>query len=247
MTKPENVDDPIWWKWYSDASRNAPLIARHALNIADLLAGVMVTRGLFPSMTEFINVMVLPKFDSEMASTLKVNELRLEGFVIKEIQHYVNQENNRSYSQDDQLTFWRFSGVACDQICAAIRSEIDGDVDDALRSLSAASHLVGIVMAYDLYVDENSGLGEIDDQIDLAVRRTISERARIAANAAHVENRAIKDAAFEWLDNNYIKDKLTIDRAAESLGALVPMEFSTRKRYVIDWRKSRRLARAEGS
>jgi hypothetical protein len=69
--------------------------------------------------------------------------------------------------------------------------------------------------------------------------KSISEVARKAANKKNEENRAMKLDAFSWLEANFEANRFTIDDAAERLGKVVPMKFSTRRSYVIEWKASR--------
>ncbi|WP_157654988.1 hypothetical protein [Burkholderia ubonensis] len=68
---------------------------------------------------------------------------------------------------------------------------------------------------------------------------SISEIARRAAYARNTENRALKEAAFEWMSNhrNECKSK---DDAAERLTKIVPVAFRTARRYVSEFDLSRR-------
>ncbi|WP_244128115.1 hypothetical protein [Burkholderia gladioli] len=69
--------------------------------------------------------------------------------------------------------------------------------------------------------------------------KSISDVARSAALKKNKENRAIKGDAFAWLNANFDEMKLTVDQAAEKLGSVVPMAFSTRRSYVTEWKSSR--------
>ena len=78
------------------------------------------------------------------------------------------------------------------------------------------------------------------ERLALAHAETIiSERAQKAALKGHEANHAMRDEAYAWLNDHFVQDKLTIDRAAEELKKIVPVEFSTRKGYVKSWKKSR--------
>lgn len=72
----------------------------------------------------------------------------------------------------------------------------------------------------------------------LAVEPSIGEVARNAAHARHAETRAIKQVAFEWL-NEHFDDCKSKDDAAERLTKIVPLAFRTCRRYVSQWHLSR--------
>lgn len=67
---------------------------------------------------------------------------------------------------------------------------------------------------------------------------SISEIARAAAHVRNSENRAIKESAFEWLDEHFLECK-SKDDAAERLTKIVPVAFRTARRYVTQWSLSR--------
>ncbi|AKM41356.1 hypothetical protein NL30_10735 [Burkholderia contaminans] len=71
-----------------------------------------------------------------------------------------------------------------------------------------------------------------------ADRPSISDIARAAAHARNSENRAIKESAFEWLDEHFSECK-SKDDAAERLTKIVPVAFRTARRYVTQWNLSR--------
>lgn len=67
---------------------------------------------------------------------------------------------------------------------------------------------------------------------------SISEVARKAAHARNAENRALKNEAFKWLEENYDQCS-SKDDAAEKLTRVVPVVFRTARRYVTQWHLSR--------
>ncbi|PAJ77317.1 hypothetical protein CJO71_30190 [Burkholderia ubonensis] len=72
----------------------------------------------------------------------------------------------------------------------------------------------------------------------MADKPSVSDIARAAAHARNSENRAIKESAFEWLNEHFDKCK-SKDDAAERLTRIVPVAFRTARRYVTQWHLSR--------
>ncbi|MET3229969.1 UNVERIFIED_ORG: hypothetical protein ABIC54_002154 [Burkholderia sp. 1263] len=72
----------------------------------------------------------------------------------------------------------------------------------------------------------------------LAGKPSISDVARAAAHVRNSENRAIKESAFEWLNEHFDECK-SKDDAAERLTKIVPVAFRTARRYVTQWHLSR--------
>ncbi|MEX3918242.1 hypothetical protein AB4Y43_18700 [Paraburkholderia sp. BR10872] len=73
---------------------------------------------------------------------------------------------------------------------------------------------------------------------------SISEVNRKGGLARNAENHAIRDDAFQWLDDNFSACK-SKDDAAEQLTRIVPAAFRTCRRYIDKWDLSRRAARGE--
>ncbi|MDR5770874.1 MULTISPECIES: hypothetical protein [unclassified Caballeronia] len=83
------------------------------------------------------------------------------------------------------------------------------------------------------------GNNDSAEKVKKALDSQLSDRARAASDKGNAENRAMRDEAFRWLDKNFDAPGMTVDRAAEALQKIVPMEFSTRRGYVKAWKKSR--------
>ncbi|WP_060017367.1 hypothetical protein [Burkholderia ubonensis] len=184
--------------------------------------------GVMMEVEDFIEAFVYPtrdfgeptarKFFDEYAATVEAT----------------GEENSR----DQRFILVR---LACAHIGDAMRFADDGHRDDGWEALLMAQHttatLEGIVKA------EKKSPDTAHEQIQIiALAKAdsiISERARKAADKAHVENRAVRAQAFEWLDKNFDRDRLTNDSAAEALGKIVPVALSTRLSYVKSWKRSR--------
>lgn len=67
---------------------------------------------------------------------------------------------------------------------------------------------------------------------------SISQNARVAANARHVEHRAMKADVFAWLQKNETVE-LKMDRAADRLMAakIVPVTWRTIREWIGEWKK----------
>lgn len=130
--------------------------------------------------------------------------------------------------------------MALARIGEVMRLADDGFRDEAWELLLSAKHVLSALL--NSAAHENK-IAEAATQIHrMAIEQAnsiISERARNAAAKAHTANRAMRDEAHAWLDEHFAEDNLTIDRAAEELKKIVPVEFSTRKSYVKSWKLSR--------
>lgn len=74
--------------------------------------------------------------------------------------------------------------------------------------------------------------------IETGIRARRTEQARRAALTMHAENIALRDQAFAWCDQNM--EGKTIDEGAVALEKVIPLKLSTRRTYVIAWRKARK-------
>lgn len=61
--------------------------------------------------------------------------------------------------------------------------------------------------------------------------------AMLGVEARHKENRAMKKEAFDWLSKHMGKFS-SMDDAAEAMGRIVPMKFSTRRSWVSSFAKT---------
>lgn len=116
--------------------------------------------------------------------------------------------------------------IACAHALSAIHADAAGCVNIAWTYVQDASYWHGASFALAKIADDSP-------------TKSITEVARNAALKKNEENREIKKEAFKWLDDHFGLENLTIDDAAESLGKIVPMKFSTRRSYVIEWKSSR--------
>lgn len=74
-------------------------------------------------------------------------------------------------------------------------------------------------------------------------RQSKSQTSRLAANRRHVENRAMKEQVFQWLDEHF-KNFRSMDKAAEEIaGKVVPISFRTARAWVGQWKKLRSASR----
>lgn len=66
---------------------------------------------------------------------------------------------------------------------------------------------------------------------------SVTRLAKLGADAAHKENRAMKREAFAWCDENMDSFR-SMDSAAESIaGTLFPVKFRTARSWIGDWKK----------
>lgn len=122
---------------------------------------------------------------------------------------------------------------ACAEIGKAASYYDEGYVDEAWYLILTCSLLI-----FGLYRNLNRGEDE-NSKIEKIIKAKISSNARRASDKAHEEHRALRAQAFAWLKDHFEQDGLTNDSAAEKLGKVVPVAFSTRLAYVKSWRRSR--------
>jgi hypothetical protein len=101
----------------------------------------------------------------------------------------------------------------------------DNDKKQAWAHICNANSLLGVII----------GLGQ---GFLVGSEKYMTMREKMEAGR-HKENRDIRDQAFEWLDEHFAALDLTMDAAAEQLGTIVPVSFSTRRSYVKLWKKAR--------
>lgn len=105
----------------------------------------------------------------------------------------------------------------------------EGDATVFLQALMGIATLRGLAL----------GAAGLDEGVLKVVQKNI-EREKKQAEAAekrHRENRSMKDDVFKWLDSNMEKFK-SMDAAALAIaGKLQPIEFSTARTWVGQWRK----------
>ncbi|GGX76805.1 hypothetical protein GJV26_17015 [Massilia dura] len=69
------------------------------------------------------------------------------------------------------------------------------------------------------------------------VQSAMSALGRKGADAAHVENRALKKNVFEWCDKNMMQYNSMDDAALAIAGKLVPVKFRTVRSWMSLWKK----------
>lgn len=137
-------------------------------------------------------------------------------------------------------TFSRFSALDCLALywfSEASRHLSKGDISEALDWIFEASEALELCYGGDIW-DSAVELFDIPDR-DFALKAARSKMARGAAHVRHRENRALKEEAFKWLDNNFLGCK-SMDAAAEAMaGKVVPVAFRTARDWVGAWKKQR--------
>jgi len=116
--------------------------------------------------------------------------------------------------------------IAYGHVYSARLADLAHEANLAWNSVERASFWLGMSLAF-----ARIGAKATD-------RPSISDIARAAAHARNSENRAIKESAFEWLDEHFGECK-SKDDAAERLTKIVPVAFRTARRYVTQWNLSR--------
>lgn len=115
--------------------------------------------------------------------------------------------------------------TSCAYAVQAMKAEQGGDILEAWRCTSKAKYWLGITI----------GSWSIrKDQPEL-----MTDFARRGADARHVENRAMKQDVFKWLDANMDRFP-SMDSAAEAIAkGVVPAKFRTARDWVGEWKKIR--------
>lgn len=122
-------------------------------------------------------------------------------------------------------------------LAASAKARRNADVDGAMKWLYEAHDALATADGWDMWEEgEKQGRECAANDAEAAARSAI---ARTAAHVRHRENRALKDEAFKWLDNNFLGCK-SMDAAAEAMaGKVVPVAFRTARDWVGAWRKQR--------
>jgi hypothetical protein len=72
---------------------------------------------------------------------------------------------------------------------------------------------------------------------DERISEAMSALGRLGSDAAHIENRAMKETVFQWCDVN-MENFHSMDSAAEAVaGKVVPIKFRTARAWIGIWRK----------
>jgi hypothetical protein len=104
----------------------------------------------------------------------------------------------------------------------------DGITANSIEAIAAAA----------LYLSE-ARVDLAHDPLRLSKKKltyAMSALGKLGADAAHVENRALKKEAFAWCDAN-MKNFPSMDSAAGALQKVVPVAFRTARSWVGDWKK----------
>ena len=149
------------------------------------------------------------------------------------------RDNGTGFEQEKMLDSWfedqtedmkplallQAAFTSCAYAVDAIKAEKGGDLLEAWRCTSKANYWLGITI----------GSWSIRNEQP----RLMKEFARRGADARHVENRAMKQDVFKWLDAN-MDHFSSMDSAAEAIAkGVVPAKFRTARDWVGEWKKIR--------
>ncbi len=78
----------------------------------------------------------------------------------------------------------------------------------------------------------------ISELVQMAKQAQKTKAAKESAKKRHIENRAMKAEAFQWLDSNMVQFE-SMDSAAAAITKQQPIAFRTARAWTSEWKKLR--------
>jgi len=240
-----NTDLQDYGKYLSEAAlkfaveASSPQIAVIFDDVNDLAeCALCIFRGRYPVESPFFfwgKSMDLPWFDQywkEDGEFLSPIPIASEIAAI--------QDELAAVAEERSPTIFPANTYASEHLLSDLRLKVQGLVVETLMSIDAFVELVlrdkifeampWLSSAYKFEMEVSHFAWAVADR---------SSNARSAANARHVDTRAMKKLVFEWCDENMSRFSSMDDAALDIAETFVPQKFRTVRDWMTYWKKLR--------